>query len=439
MNPLKIKFNNGFRAIYEPSKNDFPITTFYILCDVGSVHEENDERGYSHFIEHMCFKGTTHVKSQTIFKMFDELGIYYNAFTVKRYTGYVVKCNDEHFSTCISIISDMLLNSTFEKKEFQKELQVVIEENIKSLENNEELITDLIEKMTYNGTNYENPVDCLSYHNHSYDYDSVMKFYKKYYVVNNMILSVVSNLTFRKIVQALKKTHFMKNEKGSLPSIIFPKCVVFNETEKFNFKKIPTSELTYISISFRTCSRYENEKYALNLLKEILGGYFSSRLFTILREQNGLTYTSYVSTQYYETMGDFTVFAMTDPSKLLKDNNKEGVLPILVQIINDLYKNGITQQELNIAKQNKKMKIILKMENMENIVSHNGKYLLFYENNKKFIPYEKKYETCYKNITMKEINKIIQKYFIYKNMNVCILGKKIPSDKNMMDILKNGQ
>ena len=51
-------FPNGFRLIYEKPKNKLPITSIQLFCDVGSVHEDGELRGASHFIEHMCFKGT---------------------------------------------------------------------------------------------------------------------------------------------------------------------------------------------------------------------------------------------------------------------------------------------------------------------------------------------------------------------------------------------
>jgi predicted Zn-dependent peptidase len=127
-------FPNGFRVIYEKSPNIAPIACIKIMCDIGSVYENNETRGVSHFIEHMCFKGTKNIPiPKDIFMEYDKIGAYLNATTGKRYTYYTIKCNNEYVENSIRIMSDMLLNSTFNKNEYKKEEKVVIEENIKDI------------------------------------------------------------------------------------------------------------------------------------------------------------------------------------------------------------------------------------------------------------------------------------------------------------------
>ena len=52
------QLSNGLTLIYEKSDNDLPITSIYAFCNLGPAHEPDDMKGISHFIEHMCFKGT---------------------------------------------------------------------------------------------------------------------------------------------------------------------------------------------------------------------------------------------------------------------------------------------------------------------------------------------------------------------------------------------
>ena len=122
-------FDNGFKIIYEKPKNKLPITTLQIVCDIGSVYETDGNRGSSHMIEHMVFKGTKNVKDRKFFfSEFDKFGAYINATTEKRYTYYTIKSDDKYTFKCINLISDMLLNSTFDYTEYVKEREVVIEE-----------------------------------------------------------------------------------------------------------------------------------------------------------------------------------------------------------------------------------------------------------------------------------------------------------------------
>ena len=75
-------YPNGFRFVYEKSANTLPITSIQLFCDVGSVYETENIRGASHFIEHMCFKGTEKKHtSKEIFIEYDKIGAYFNAYT----------------------------------------------------------------------------------------------------------------------------------------------------------------------------------------------------------------------------------------------------------------------------------------------------------------------------------------------------------------------
>ena len=208
-------FPNGFRVVYEKSKNALPISSVNVFCDVGSVHEPYHLRGASHLIEHMCFKGTHQLKNaKDIFIQYDKIGAYFNAYTSKRYTCYVVKCDSCYIENSIDIISDMLLNSTFIKNEFFKEHKVVIEENIKNQNDPIDSIFMESEKLLYNGSPLMNPIDDLIYHTNKKErvlsYDDVVRFYHQYYVPENMLISTVSEIPFDTIIAIIKKTFFVK-------------------------------------------------------------------------------------------------------------------------------------------------------------------------------------------------------------------------------------
>ena len=87
------EFPNGFRMIYEKPTNSLQMTVIYAYCDIGSVFEKDGIRGVSHFLEHMCFKGTRQMKNpRDIFLSYDKIGAYFNAFTQKRLTCFTIKC-----------------------------------------------------------------------------------------------------------------------------------------------------------------------------------------------------------------------------------------------------------------------------------------------------------------------------------------------------------
>lgn len=427
------EFPNGFRCVYEKSKNKLPITSIYLFCDFGSVHENDDIRGLAHFIEHMCFKGTKKIpQSKKLFKEFDNLGIEYNASTFKRYTYYNLKTNDETIHKSLYLLSDIVLNSVFKKKDCDREIKVVIEENIKDQDDKEYTLYDNIDKMIYNGTPFENPIDSIEYHKKPLDYETIFKNYNLFYKQNNMVLSVVSNLSFTQIIKLIKKTFFILKTNGNNEEIhniknkLFIPPVLQNDIH-FTINREPDINVSYLAISFRICSQLSNEKYTLNLLKVILGGFFSSRLFQLLREDNGLTYSSTVDTEYYETAGDFTIKAITDPNKLIKNGSKKGVIPLLVEMLNDLIKNGITETELILAKNYYKRNMYINLNNGK-IAVYNGIQMLVFGQDKNIVPYEKYFDTYFKSITKEQMHDVIKKYFIKSNMNIGLIGNKLPSD-----------
>ena len=116
------------RVITVPIK-DNPTVTVLVLVGTGSDYETKEINGISHFLEHMCFKGTKkRPTSKVISHELDALGCQYNAFTGHEMTGYYAKGDAKKFKQIFGIISDIYLNSTFSEVDLEKEKGVIIEE-----------------------------------------------------------------------------------------------------------------------------------------------------------------------------------------------------------------------------------------------------------------------------------------------------------------------
>jgi predicted Zn-dependent peptidase len=423
-------FPNGFKLIHEKPKNKLPIISVQLFCDVGSVHEDDKLRGASHFIEHMCFKGTTYYpNSKNLLVEFDKMGASINAYTDKRLTCYFVKIGNESLEKCLHIMSDMLMNSTFIKKEYIKEYKVVVEENTKNENDPEVIVSENLDKLLYKGSDFEYEVDNLRFHKSMLKYERVLEYYKSFYIPSRFALSIASNIPFETIKSFIKKSYFMKNVL---------QCNEYVMKRNIRFNVEPQTQIQYmlqkkvgivtnlLKIGFRTCSDLSNDKYALNILKKALND-LSGRLALLLREDNGLTYTSYADVTYNENMGYFTIFAETDYKKLIKNGNGKGVLPLIIGLLNDLLKKGFSDSELELVKKSKQNQMKIELEDNDVFAAHNGKDFLIYGDKKKIISYADMYDKYYKNITKEQINMVIRKYVKPENMSVCIVGEQIPS------------
>jgi len=159
----------------------------------------------------------------------------------------------------------------------------------------------------------------------------------------------------------------------------------------------------------------------------------SSRMFSTLREENGLTYRSGSQTAYYDSAGHVIFFAETDPQKLLKNGEHVGVLPLIIAIITDLCKHGVTQREVENAKMNLEGTMMLSLENSNTSCEYNGVQTLLHCTDDT-VPYNNIYKTYYKSITRSQINDIVKKYFKLSQMSLCILGETVPSIRSLKTI-----
>jgi len=431
-------FPNGFRLIHERVTNH-STSSINVFCDVGSIYEPINLKGASHFIEHMCFKGTKKVPvPKDIFLTYDKVGAYLNAYTEKRYTCYMVKCDSDYLENIIEMISDMMLNSTFNKKEFKKEEDVVIEENIKSEDTPVNLMYDQLTEMVYKSSSFEKNVDKLIYHKHKFDYNEVVEFYKLFYKPHRMVFSITTSCSFNEIKRHLATTDYVKQVSNIMeipPKFMIQPCIKLQEDMRIKIIEMKGHRTSHIGISFRVES---SDQYIINLFTSIMSGPMSSRLFNLLREKNGLTYTSSVSPNYHKVYGDITFYAETDKNKVLKNGSKLGVLPLLIGELNNLLKNGVTKKEVETTKRYKNGLLKIASEDIDNLTSHNGENYLIHPG-EDIVAFESLYDKCYKDISALDINKMIKKYIRPSLMSVSIVGPKIASEKNICDILRKIQ
>ena len=102
--------------------------TVGIWVNTGSRDEQPAQAGYSHFIEHMFFKGTRSRSATEISREIDGLGGEMNAFTTRETTTFYVKVLDQQLQQALELLADLFHHSRFDSKEVEKEKQVVLEE-----------------------------------------------------------------------------------------------------------------------------------------------------------------------------------------------------------------------------------------------------------------------------------------------------------------------
>ena len=323
------KLKNNIKIIY--NSNTHNITTLSVFVKVGSKDETANDKGLSHFLEHMLFKGTIkRSNTKIISSELDEVGAYFNAYTDKNLTCFIIKLNSDYVNKAINILSDILLNSTFLSKNVEKEINVVIEELNKDKDNNIRVLIENIYKLLFHNNSLSYPTGGYNQDITKFNTNNVKVFWKKYYNSNNMVISVSSNLSFNNIFNKIKNSEFNNFQIG-----VENKCKSQNlkigNKPKYNIIS-KNLEQVHLAIGFKVCNMFNKDKYVLLLIKIILAGNMSSRLFTQLRENNGLSYNIDIDLSHYETTGGFIIYTSLDKNSLIiKNINK----PVSVKYMNN--------------------------------------------------------------------------------------------------------
>jgi len=335
----------------------------------------------------------------------------------------------------VNLVSDMMLNSVFKEKDCIKEEQVVIEENSKNSDDSSDIAFVELDRLMYKGSVYELPIDNTSYHTKQLTCARMHDIHKMRYQPNRMVISVVSNLPFEHVKHIVAASFFVKTKNRVLCD---PKLDQYLPPQADTLIKIieKKSEVTtHVAVGFRVD---EADRYKLVLLKTIVGGAMSGRLFTILREQNGLTYHSSATVSLYVNYGDMTFYAESDSKKIMQNGKgKKGVFPLIIDMLRDLAENGVDEREVVMAKQNLEGTINTSLDDNELRCIHNGTSELLYPD-RTICPYNKLYEKHYKQITMGEINQVARKYFNRRNMSVCFSGgnpPKLPEVQRLCELI----
>ena len=435
-------FPNGLRVVYEPHSAKNPQTHIRAFCHFGSIHDPDHLRGAAHLIEHMCFKGSRSFPSWSeVNEPFSHSGATFNAFTTKQYTCFEVDCLNSYVGQFTRIIGDVMLHSTFDRKEYNLERNVVREEMKMKPKNS------FLEELAFSKTIYAHPVDNISYHTPGcLPYDDVVDLYHQYYTPNNMVLSIVSSIKFDTILQYISKTQFVDSPKIKIPPITNPNLgtlLSFNDAQATNFivKSSSTEggDTATVEIGVRICNQFQNDEvYALNILRQIISNSTSSRLFVELREKRGLTYRSGAYMNLYEPAGIFVLYAISDVNRLIKDqkSSRPGVIPVIFNILEDLIADGITEQECKTAKYS--IQESLKMESIAggDKTAYNGiRVILHNETEVDILSNSDIFDKCYKHITKSDVNAVIQKYFAGRNYFVSVFGGKIPRPSSIINYL----
>jgi len=233
MKPRREKLYTGLEVIVAPMK-DTRIVTVLVLVSAGSKYETKATNGISHFLEHLCFKGTQmYPDPRSLSHAFDELGAENNAFTAEEFTGYYAKVDVKHFEKALSLVGDVYLNATLPSDEIEKERGVVIEEinlyNDQPTYHVGDLLTDLLYGNQPAGWEVLGTKENIRRLSRS----TIAQYRRDHYVASGTTVIIAGNVSYRDAVRHVKNV-FANVPKGKKSTkMIYPSQNMKNGLRRF--------------------------------------------------------------------------------------------------------------------------------------------------------------------------------------------------------------
>jgi predicted Zn-dependent peptidase len=393
---------NGLTILYEPKKGNSVVVE--VMIKVGSSNELPEERGISHFLEHMFFEGTKKRPSnRQISNEIEKIGGDLNAYTSNERTCFYAKVLKKHFNIAIDILADILQNSLFETALVEKERKVILKEVDMIYDEPRFYQWELLQSTLFEKNPVKNPVYGDKIIIKKLSRSNLVNYMNKHYQPENMIISVVGDVKNWK--KAIK-------DKFPLPKGKIVKQHITKEpASKKNKEKRVKRDIasTYAVLGFKTIPRDHKDSYVLEIIDGILGRGQSGKIFTEVRTNHGLAYdvgTQHISDTSY---GYFAVYVSTDKTNLIKSKNL---------ILKEMEKlQNVSKKDLEEAKTYVEGQSLLDLEDNQKVADQ----LLFWEQVKTAQLMDDFVKNTNK-VTLEDVKRVAKKYF--KNHTFVVLEGK---------------
>jgi predicted Zn-dependent peptidase len=324
-----------------------------IFTGVGSRYESEKERGISHFIEHMMFKGTTRrPNAQQIAEAIEGLGGIINASTDNEVTTYWAKVAHHHLPLALDVLLDLFRNSKLDPEEVDKERQVIIQEISRMMDMPDSWVHVLIAQELWPdhpiGWDIAGTKESVT----GISREDMLGYIARTYTPGNTVIGLAGNLDHDRAVGQLV------SELGSWTEHPLPSFLPAQEARKGPGVLVESKETeqAHLCVGLRGLSLNDPDRFKLRLLNAVLGEGMSSRLFLEIREKRGLAYSVGSYTAGLRDTGALILYAGVPPEKA------GDVVSAMMEQLDLLRQRQVPEAELTKAKEFAKGRILLRME-----------------------------------------------------------------------------
>ena len=402
---------SGLRLITVPMK-DNPTATVLVLVEAGSKYETKTNNGVSHFLEHMCFKGTKKRPTPlSISHELDSIGAQYNAFTAQEFTGYFAKGQFGDRAQLLDVVSDIYLNSTLPAEALEKERGVIIEEINMYEDIPQRQVADEFMALIYPNQPAGFSIAGSKEHIRAMKRENFLDYRQAHYLAQATTVVIAGNIDEEKV-----KGEVIVAFKNSPVGKKSPKLAVMEKQKKpaLAIKEKKTDQ-THFILGVRSFGLFDKRDIPLRLLAEVLGGGMSSRLFQKLREEMGVCYYVKADNEAFTDHGIFGVAAGVTPARLAE------VVKVVLAEFEKFKKTPVAAEELAKAKAHLIGSMFLSLESSDAIAEYYGFQEIFKKEIKKPAEIAEKIRA----ISAVDLKKLASEIFVENKLNLAVIGQDV--------------
>lgn len=338
---------SGLRVVTE-SMPRLETAALGVWVDVGSRHEPAERNGVAHMLEHMAFKGTARRTARQIAEEIEDVGGSLNAYTSREHTAYYARLLADDVPLAADIISDILLNSTFDDGELQKERHVILQEIGEVEDTPSDLVFDRFQEVAYPnqpiGRSILGPAATVA----AMPRQALFDYVGDHYTAPRMIFSAAGKVEHEAIVD--------------LAARLFERLPALSDqpVEQARYEggvKLEARDLeqVHVCVGVEAFAYTDPDFYALQVFAAALGGGMSSRLFQRIREEMGLCYSIFSFTGLHQDSGLLGIYAGTGEADV------DRLVPAIIGETKSLAQ-GIESNELSRAKAQLRAGLLMSLE-----------------------------------------------------------------------------
>jgi predicted Zn-dependent peptidase len=344
----KQQLDNGLEVIAEVNDDAHSMSIAFFVR-TGARDETDDIAGVSHFLEHMCFKGTPTRSADDVNREFDEIGAHHNAFTSEECTAYYASVLPEYQQPAVELLAD-ILRPSLRTEDFETEKKVILEEIQMYLDQPPFGMDDRIKALHLAGHPIARSVLGSSESITDLSVSQMRDYFDSRYSASNVFLAAAGRVNFEALVKHVEQACGMWQSYPAKRETPRPRS-----QQRFEVVQRPTATQQYVLQLADAPASEDDDRYAAKLLATIVGDDSGSRMYWELTEPG---HAESASLGHYEYLGVGMYYTwMACEPDLAEDN-----LARLADLYAAVDDQGVTEDELRQAKNKVKARVVLGSE-----------------------------------------------------------------------------